>query len=148
VDSRLTISRVVQAFVLGLRFVTELALVAGAAWAASSRTESVLVAVVLGVAAALAVALVWAVAIAPTARRRLRDPVRLVLEIVLFVAVGGGIAAVGYSAAAAVLVLVGAATAVGVRFVGPTREPRSASDEATDAAMKRPRGRERGRRTR
>jgi hypothetical protein len=117
-----------QTLVLALRFVTELALVAGAAWAASTRPRNVLVAVALGVVAALAVAAVWSLAIAPASGRRLADPLRLAVEVALFVAVAVGLAAVGHLPAAAVLALVGVGTAVGVRFVDrPQPEPRGAA---------------------
>ena len=117
-----------QTLVLALRFVTELALVAGAAWAASTRPRNVLVAVALGVVAALAVAAVWSLAIAPASRRRLADPLRLAVEIALFVAVAIGLAAVGHLPAAVVLALVGVGTAVGVRFVDrPQPEPSGAT---------------------
>jgi hypothetical protein len=121
-----------QTLVLALRLVTELALVAGAAWAASTRPRNVLVAVALGVVAALAVAAVWSLAIAPASRRRLADPLRLAVEIALFVAVAIGLAAVGHLPAAAVLALLGVGTAVGVRFVDrPQPEPGGAT-AATD----------------
>ena len=87
-------------------------------------TRNVLVAVALGVVAALAVAAVWSIAIAPASRRRLADPLRLAVEVGLFVAVAIGLAAVGHLPAAVVLALVGVSTAVGVRFVDrPQPEP-------------------------
>jgi hypothetical protein len=147
-----------KTLVLGLRFVTELALVGGAAWAASTRPSNVLVAVVAGILAAVAVAAVWGVAIAPNSRRRLADPVRLVLEIALFVAVAAGLAAVDHVPAAVVLAVVGAATAVAVRFVEEARGPDDLpadvpADEAPPAPgggqeLRRPRGPNRARRPR
>jgi hypothetical protein len=157
------------AFVLALRFVTELLLVGGAAWAASTRPTAVVLAVAAGILAALAVAAVWGVAIAPASRRRLADPLRLAVEIALFVAVAVGLAAVDHVPAAVVLAVLGSATAVGVRFVD--RGERTArpddgrtgdvpSDAPTDvpsgdgptptggAQLRRPRGPGRGRRTR
>jgi hypothetical protein len=143
--------------VLGLRFVTELALVGGAAWAASTRPSNVIVAVGAGILAALAVAAVWGFAIAPNSRRRLADPLRIVLEIVLFIAVAAGLAAVDHVPAAVVLAVVGSAAAVAVRFVEPGRRTDEAPpDVPTDVAppapgapeLRRPRGRGRARRTR
>jgi hypothetical protein len=143
--------------VLALRFGTELALVGGAAWAASTRPRVVVVAVAAGILAALAVAAVWGVAIAPNSRRRLADPLRLVLEILLFLVVAGGLAAVGHLPAAVVLVVAGVAAAVGVRFVPAERagvppaeadEPAHAPPLEPDGQLRRPRGRGRGRRRR
>jgi hypothetical protein len=144
------------AFVLALRFVTELLLVGGAAWAASTRPRGVVVAVAAGILAALAVVAVWGVAIAPASRRRLTDPLRLVLEIALFVAVALGLAAVGHVPAAVVLAVLGSAAAVGVRFVDETAGRADGKAErkddvpppAGDAQLRRPRGPGRGRRSR
>jgi len=150
----------VTASLLTLRFVSELTLVGGAAWAASTRPRAVVVAIAAGILAALAVAAVWSVAIAPASRLRLSDPVRLVLEIALFGAVALGLYAVGHVPAAVALFVGGSATAVGVRFVPGgerTGEPTSKrTDERTDdvpppedgAQLRRPRGPGRGRRPR
>ena len=146
--------------VLALRFVSELALVGGAAWAASTQPRAVVVAVAAGILAALAVAAMWSVAIAPASRLRLSDPLRLVLEIVLFAAVALGLAAVGHVPAAVVLFVGGPVTAVGVRLVhaeDPTGQPTGErKDERTDdvpasaagAQLRRPRGPGRARRPR
>ncbi|HYJ75738.1 MAG TPA: DUF2568 domain-containing protein [Kineosporiaceae bacterium] len=145
--------------VLALRFGTELALVGGAAWAAAStRPRVVVVAVAAGILAALAVAAVWGVAIAPNSRRRLADPLRLALEIVLFLVVAGGLAAVGHLPAAVVLAVAGVVAAVGVRFVEPAERagvPPAEADERAhvpppepDGQLRRPRGPGRGRRRR
>jgi hypothetical protein len=139
------------AFVLALRFVTELLLVGGAAWAASTRPTAVVVAVAAGILAALAVVAVWGVAIAPASRRRLSDPLRLGLEIVLFVAVAAGLAVVDHVPAAVVLAVLGSATAVGVRLVGPDDGAGGKKDEPAPARageLRRPRGPGRARRTR
>ena len=81
---------------LGLRFVLELCtLVALAVWGFSEN-------IVLGVAAPLAAAVVWGLWIAPKATRRLRDPGRLVAELVLFGAAGVALAAADHPLAAAV----------------------------------------------
>jgi uncharacterized protein DUF2568 len=81
---------------LGLRFVLELCmLVALGIWGFSEN-------IVLGIAAPLAAALVWGLWIAPKANRRLRDPVRLAVELVLFGAAGAALAAAGHALAATV----------------------------------------------
>jgi uncharacterized protein DUF2568 len=81
---------------LGLRFVLELCmLVALGIWGFSENF-------VLAVAAPLAAAVVWGLWIAPKATRRLRDPVRLALELLLFGAAGAALAAADHPLAAAV----------------------------------------------
>jgi hypothetical protein len=101
---------------LTVRFATELALLAGAAWAAGGRVHSVPLAVLLGVVAALAVAAVWAVWIAPASRRRLADPLRLTLEVVLFAGVAVALAGAHRVVPAVALAVVGIGTAVAVRL--------------------------------
>lgn len=81
---------------LGLRFVLELCmLVAFGVWGFSQN-------IVLGIAAPLAAAVVWGLWIAPKASRRLRDPVRLVVELLLFGAAGLALATADHLLAAAV----------------------------------------------
>jgi Protein of unknown function (DUF2568) len=81
---------------LGLRFVLELCmLVALGIWGFSEN-------VVLGVAAPLAAAVIWGLWVAPKAKRRLRDPARLVVELLLFGAAGVALAAADRPLAAAV----------------------------------------------
>jgi uncharacterized protein DUF2568 len=81
---------------LGLRFALELCmLVALGIWGFSENF-------VLGVATPLAAAVVWGLWIAPKATRRLRDPARLVVELMLFGAAGAALAAAGHAVAAAV----------------------------------------------
>jgi hypothetical protein len=81
---------------LGLRFVLELCmLVALGIWGFSENF-------VLGVAAPLAAAVVWGLWIAPKAIRRLNDPIRLAVELLLFGAAGAALAAAGHAVAAVV----------------------------------------------
>ena len=81
---------------LGLRFVLELCmLVALGIWGFSEN-------IVLGIAAPLAAAVVWGLWIAPKASRRLRDPLRLVVELLLFAAAGAALAAADHPLAAAI----------------------------------------------
>jgi hypothetical protein len=135
--------------VLALRVVTELALVAGAAWAASTRPRVVPVAIALGIVAALAVAMVWGIWIAPASRRRLPDPFRLGLEVLLFVVVAAGLLRVGHAPAAGVLAVAGVVTAVAVRFlpaqVRDVEAVRPAPPAAAAGELRRPRGRDRRR---
>jgi hypothetical protein len=73
----------------GLRFSLELSALAAVAYWGWSEHGSVW-RWVLVVAAPLAVATLWGKTIAPKARRRVRDPWRLVVELVVF---GGAVAA-------------------------------------------------------
>jgi hypothetical protein len=106
---------------LAVRFASELALLAGAAWAAGGQLRSVPVAVLLGVVAALAVAGVWGLWIAPASRRRLADPLRLGLEIALFAGVAVALASAHRVGPAVALAVVGVGTAVAVRVFVPDR---------------------------
>jgi len=81
---------------LGLRFVLELCmLVALGIWGFSEN-------IVLGIAAPLAAAVVWGLWIAPKAKRRLRDPARLAIELLLFGAAAAALAAADHAVSAAV----------------------------------------------
>ncbi len=62
-----------------------------------------------------ALVLVWAVWVAPRSPRRLPDPPRLVLELVLFTATAGALAAAGYVLVAVALGVASAVVAVAVR---------------------------------
>jgi hypothetical protein len=104
---------------LAARFGAELALLAGAAWAAGARIHSTLLAAVVGALAALAVAAVWAVWVAPKAGRRLADPLRLGVEIVLFAGVAAALFGVRHPVPAVLLAVVGLGTAVAVRALPP-----------------------------
>ena len=98
-----------KATVLAVRFALELALLAGLAlggwalpWAAPARWIAAVVAPIAGAA-------VWGAWIAPKAVRRLADPARLGLEVVLFGVATTGFALAGrpsLAAAFAALVLV------------------------------------------
>jgi hypothetical protein len=100
---------------LGVRFVSELALLAGAAWAAGTRVHSTALAALAGVLAALAVAAVWGVWVAPASHRRLADPLRLAVEVVLFTVVAAALLGVHRVLPAVLLAVVGLGTAVAVR---------------------------------
>jgi hypothetical protein len=100
---------------LGLRFVLELCmLVALGIWGFSENF-------VLGIAAPLAAAVVWGLWIAPKATRRLRDPVRLALELLLFGAAGVALAAADHPLAAAVFLAAVALSEV-LMLVGRQRD--------------------------
>jgi len=106
---------------LALRLASELGLLAAAAWAAGARFFSPAPAALAGAATALGVAAVWSLWVAPASRRRLRDPARLVVEIVLFAGVAAGLLGVHLVAPAVLLAVVGLGTALAVRALPSSR---------------------------
>jgi hypothetical protein len=75
---------------LAFRFILELlVLVALAVWGFSVSNE-LLIQLALGIGAPAVVIAIWATVVAPRAERRLEDPARLVLEVVVF---GAGVLA-------------------------------------------------------
>lgn len=129
--------------VLGIRFLTELALIAAVAWAGAARTRSIPLAIGLGIVAAVVVATVWGIWIAPASRRRLRGAARLVLEFVLFGAAAAGLAVAGRAVVGAVIGLAGAATAVVVRLVGGEPVSRANTDGEAPVTGNEPRAADR-----
>ena len=81
---------------LGVRFLLELLMLAALAWAGAGLVSSRWLSVVLAVALPLAASVIWGMWIAPKASRRLHDPLRLVVELVLFGAASAGLAAIGH----------------------------------------------------
>jgi uncharacterized protein DUF2568 len=71
---------------------------------------------------ALAV-LIWSVWVAPTAARRLADPGRLILQIVLFVVTGVLVALAGRPVLGAVVAVVGVAAFAAARTVEEAHDP-------------------------
>jgi Protein of unknown function (DUF2568) len=106
--------------VLTVRFLLELALLAGAAIAGWRAGGGGLPGALLAILAVAVVAVVWGLAVAPRARRRWPDPSRLTLEFVIFALVGGALVATGSPAAGLVLAGASAAVAVATRLVGET----------------------------
>jgi len=82
---------------LTVRFLSELALLGGVAWLGALIGGGGWPSVLLAVVGGLAVAVLWGFLMAPRAARRLRDPARLVVEVVLFVGTGISLAQFGYS---------------------------------------------------
>ena len=87
-----------RAFSLALRFLLELTLLAGLA-IAGARLADGAAGLLLAVGLPVIAAVIWGAFIAPKAARRLRDPARLVLEIVLFTAGAVALIAAGLAAA-------------------------------------------------
>jgi hypothetical protein len=100
---------------LAVRFVSELALLAATAWAAGARMHSPAPAALVGAVTALAVAAVWGLWIAPASARRLRDPARLAIEVVLFAGVAVALFGVHLVVPAVLLAVVGLGTAFAIR---------------------------------
>ncbi len=94
---------------LTLRFACELAALAAVGWWGWTVTPA------LGVALPLVVAVVWGAWIAPKARRRLADPARLAVELVIFATATGCFVAVDEPVVAVVFAAVAVVTALLVR---------------------------------
>lgn len=93
---------------LVLRFVLELAMVAALfAWGVRV-AEPIWLKTLLGIAAPALALFAWGAFIAPRASRRLADPARLVLEVVLFALAAAGLAMVGLPGWAIALAVVAA----------------------------------------
>lgn len=99
---------------LVLRFVLELCiLIALGCWGFNSSSET-LPRIALGIGAPLIAAAVWGVVVAPASRRRLQDPLRLLVEIVIFAAAVLALAAAGQPALALIFAVV---TAINITLV-------------------------------
>ena len=107
------------ASLLTLRFLTELATVAAFAAAGALAHTSLALRIVLAILGPVLFAVVWGLAIGPKASRRLNDPVRLVVEILIFVASAVALGLVGYAVIGIVLALISIATAATLRAVMP-----------------------------
>lgn len=81
---------------LGVRFLVELALVAGLAWIGVDLGPGVALSVVLAVVFVVAIGVFWGLLMAPRARRRIKYPARLMVEIVLFAGTAAGLIAYGH----------------------------------------------------
>jgi hypothetical protein len=88
---------------LGIRFLLELAMLVALGWVGGEIGSSWPVSVLLAIALPVLAAVVWGMFIAPKAPRRLTDPAKLAVELVLFAAAAMGLAIVGHLVLAAVL---------------------------------------------
>jgi hypothetical protein len=104
---------------LTLRFLTELATVAALAAAGALAHTSLALRIVLAILGPVLFAVVWGLAIGPRASRRLNDPVRLLVEILIFVASAVALGLVGYPVVGIILALISIATAATLRAVMP-----------------------------
>jgi hypothetical protein len=93
---------------LGIRFLLELCALAAVAYWGSQVSDTTVVNVIVAVASPLAMATFWGVLLAPTARRRLHQPLRTMAELLFLALAVAALVAVD----APVLAMVLAAAAV------------------------------------
>ncbi|GAA1025957.1 MULTISPECIES: YrdB family protein [Amycolatopsis] len=101
--------------VLVIRFLTELALLAGLAVAGARLGGNVFLDILAAVLWPALAAVIWGLVIAPQAKRRSPEPTRFFLEFGLFAVAALGLIASGLLVAGIVLGVVGIAVAVAVR---------------------------------
>jgi Protein of unknown function (DUF2568) len=109
----------VRVLVLTARFGTELALLAVLAVAGASAPAPLAVRVILAVIGPVLAAVLWGMMIGPKARRRPSDPLRITIEIVLFLVAAVLLALVGYAVWAVIFAVVAIGVAVLVRVTAP-----------------------------
>jgi len=109
----------VKAAALTLRFACELAMLVGVGWCGWEVTP------VLGFVFPLVFVVVWGLLLAPKAARRLRDPWRFALELVLFALATAAFVSVGEAVVAIVFAVAAVVTAVVVRVWPEMPEPGS-----------------------
>jgi hypothetical protein len=105
--------------VLGIRFLSELALLTVLIILGVNAGLGTAANVAIAVLAPVAVVVIWGIGIAPRARRRWPDPWRFCAEVVLFLAATAGLAAEGWLAWAIVFPLATVGIAAAVRAVAP-----------------------------
>lgn len=108
-----------QGALLTLRFLTELALLAVLAVVVIRAHGLLGVRVGLAALAVVVAAAIWGLWIAPRARRRLPDPWRLILEIVLFGLATAGLVVQHDVIAAAIFAVITIGVAVLIRTIAP-----------------------------
>lgn len=108
-----------RSLLLTLRFLIELAMLAGLAVAGATAGLAPAWRIVLAVTGPLLVIVIWGLVMAPRARRRLADPGRLVAEIVLFLVTAAALALVGQVLWAVAFALVAIGAAVLTRMLTP-----------------------------
>jgi hypothetical protein len=107
------------AALLTLRFATELAWLAVLAGAGLDSGAAGAGRIVLAIALPVLAVVIWGVAFAPRARRRIEDPARLVAEIVLFAASAAGLALTGHPVPAVIFAVAAIGTAALLRWFAP-----------------------------
>lgn len=104
---------------LALRFALELVTLAVLAWTGASADGGTAVRIILAIGLPLVLIVIWALVMAPNARRRLRDPARLITELILFLGSAAGLAVVGHVLPAVIYGIVAAAGALIARWLTP-----------------------------
>jgi Protein of unknown function (DUF2568) len=104
---------------LAFRFAMELVTLAVLAWTGASAGGGPAVRVILAIGLPVVLIVIWGLVMAPTARRRLRDPARLVAELVLFLGSAAGLAVVGHVIPAVIYAVVAAGGALATRWLTP-----------------------------
>jgi len=105
--------------VLGIRFLSELALFAVLIVLGVNAGLGTAANVVVAVLAPVAAVVIWGIGIAPRARRRWPDPWRLCVEVALFLAAAAGLAVEAWLAWAIVFAVATIGIAAAVRVVAP-----------------------------
>jgi hypothetical protein len=107
------------AMLLTLRFATELAMLTVLVGAGLDSGTGGAGRIVLAIAGPVLAVLIWAAVIAPRARWRLRDPLRLAVEIVMFAVSAAALALAGRPVPAAIFAVAAIGTAVLLRWFAP-----------------------------
>jgi hypothetical protein len=108
-----------RAAFLAFRFGMELVTLAVLAWTGASAGGGTAVRVVLAIGLPVLLIVIWGLVMAPTARRRLRDPARLAAELVLFLGSAAGLGIVGHVLPAVIYGVVAAGAALLTRWLTP-----------------------------
>jgi hypothetical protein len=109
----------IRSAVLGIRFLSELALFAVLIILGVNAGLGTAANVAIAVLAPVAAVIIWGIGIAPRARRRWPDPWRFCAEVVLFLGATAGLAVQGWMAWAIVFAVVTIGIAAAVRAVAP-----------------------------
>jgi hypothetical protein len=108
-----------QSVLLTLRFLTELALIVVLALVGVFASLPLAGRIVIAVAAPVLAMVIWGLWMAPRARRRLQDPLRLAAELVLFAVAAAALALTGPVLAAVVFAVIAMGVAIALRAVAP-----------------------------
>jgi hypothetical protein len=103
---------------LGLRFVLEIAMLVALGWTGAELSSSLPFSIALAVLLPLVAAGTWGALVAPKAPRRLPDPARLLVELVLFGAAAAGLVHSGHPVLAAALAVVAGCNIAVLRLSG------------------------------
>jgi len=104
---------------LAFRFAIELATIAVLAWAGASAHAGLAVRIILAIGGPVLLIVIWGLVMAPTAKRRLREPARLVAEVVIFAASAAALAAAGHMLAAIIYGVIAVGAAALSRVIAP-----------------------------